>query len=326
MSNHPPTADQEAILRTLAYYDVFDYPLTIDELWRWLFPRPGSRLMVKDQAQLETVVTEMATAHELEQLGGYITLPGRIEIIEIRTTRTLVGQKKWSRATTTAKFLEIVPFVKMVAVVNTLAIDNARPESDIDLLIVTAPQHIWLARMMVTGIVSMLGYRRSGGRAATKIANQICLSFYVTTDALDMEPLKRGPDDPHFAFWTAQAVPLLDDGTYLHYQAANGWITELLPHAWSWDWQQKVLVPSAGLRSIKQFYQIFLSTPIGLWIENWVRQRQRRRFERDTESRSRESDSDVVISEDVLKFHEHDRRLEYRQKFQVRLRTLGIDP
>lgn len=319
-------ADHQAILRTLAYYDVFDVPLTGEELWRWLFPPEGVTVNLKDLPELEAAAETMVQAGQIERHDGYLTLPGREAIVAVRTARLLDNRKKWKRAESTARFLELVPFVRMIAVVNSLAIDNARPDSDIDLLIVTAPGHLWIARLIVTGIVSLLGYRRSGGRDTTNIANRVCLSFYLTTNALDLELLKRQADDPHFAFWTAQAVPLVDDGTYEKYQTANGWVTKLLPHAWEWDWRARRLAPNAGLRAIKQFYELFFNTPIGLWIETWARQRQLKRMSGDTASRSRQPDTDVVISDDVLKFHEQDRRLEYREKFRTRLAELGVSP
>ncbi len=324
MSN--PAADHQAIIRTLAYYDLFDLPLTGEELWRWLFPPEGMTVNLRSLQELEAAVETIVQAGRVERHGGYLTLPGRGAIVAVRAARLLANRKKWKRAGSTARFLELVPFVRMIAVVNSLAIDNARPDSDIDLLIVTAPGHLWITRLIVTGIVSLLGYRRSGGRRATNVANRVCLSFYVTTDALDFAPLKRQADDPHFAFWTAQAVPLIDDRMYENYRTANGWITKLLPHAWIWDWRARLLPPNAGLRAIKQFYELFFNTPIGVWAEHWARQQQLKRMAADVESKSRRPDTDVVISDDVLKFHEADRRLEYRQKFQARLDQLGLRP
>lgn len=316
--------DHQAILRALAYYDVFSYPLTVEEVRRWAYPPAGQSITMRTVEEYDSTIQALEQAGRLERHGQYLTLPGRGEVVTTRAARLKAGVKKWKRAESTARFLELVPFVRMVAVVNTLAIDNARPESDIDLLIITAPHHIWITRLIVTGIVSLLGYRRSGGRTTTNVANRVCLSFYVTTDGMKMEQLKRAADDPHFAFWTAQAVPLLDDQTYEKYRAANAWVTAMLPNAWDWEWKRRRLVPNAGLRGIKQFYEVFFSTPIGLWVENWARQRQLARFEQDTNSKAKEGNTDVVISEDVLKFHEVDRRLEYREAFYARLNELGL--
>lgn len=309
-----------SILRTLAYYDTFDYPLTVEEVWRWLYPpaRGGVEGVTKDDVQHQ--VDELVQQRKLERRDGYLVLPGRSSIVQVRKIRTLANAKLWRRATTTARYLELVPFVKMIAVVNTLAIENARPDSDIDLLIITGARHIWIARMIVTAIVSLLGYRRHG----TKIAGRVCLSFYVTTDALDFSQLASAAPDTHFAFWTAQAVPLLDDGTYEQYRQANDWVTKLLPNAWSWEWKHRLLAPNAGLRSIKQFYEIFFASPAGSWIEVWARNRQLKKMEKNVTSKASLGMTEVVISEDVLKFHELDRRREYNERLRRRLGELGL--
>ncbi len=312
-------AIQTAILRTLAYYDTFDYPLTIAEVWRWLYPAPGTSLGAVTVEEVGRRIDELVTVGKVERRGVYVALRGRGKIVDVRTERMERGLKLWRRAAGTARYLELVPFVKMIAVVNTLAIDNVRPESDIDFLIVVAPQHIWISRMIVTGIVTLLGYRRHG----TKIAGRICLSFYVTTEAMDFSKLKGQEDDTHFAFWTSQAVPLLDDGTYEKFKAANGWVTALLPNSWSWAWRTKLLVPNSGLGSIKKFYEIFFSTPVGHWFEAWARSYQVKRMEKNITSKAKLGTTEVIISEEVLKFHELDRRQEYNQQFQRRLTELG---
>ncbi len=300
-----------AIQRTLAYYDIFDYPLTVEEIWRWLYPAPGETLGAVTIETFRPEVDQLAQQKKLARHGVYIFLPGREQLVATRTERLARSVKLWRRAASTARYLELVPFVKMIAVVNTLAINNVRPESDIDLLIVVAPGHLWIARLMVSGIVTLLGNRRHGA----KIAGRVCLSFYVTTDGLDFSSLRSAQPDTHFAFWTAQAAPLLDDGTYEHYRQANNWVTALLPHAWSGDWRAKLLAPNAGLRAIKKFYEIFFSSSVGHWFEAWARSYQLKRIDRHLESKAKLGTTEVVISEEMLKFHELDRRQEYNQRF-----------
>lgn len=311
---------QIAILRTFAYYDILEYPLTVEEVGRWLYPQPGVEAASMHRDSVQQAMDGLCAEQRIARRGAYYYLPGREPIVDIRTERAIRSIKLWRRAASTARFLELVPFIRMVAVANTLAIDNVRPESDIDLLIITAPQHIWITRLIVTGIVSLLGYRRHG----TKIAGRICLSFYATTDGMDFASLQSEQPDTHLAFWTAQVVPLLDDSMYERYRQANDWVTKLLPHSWEWEWKTKLLAPNSGLRSIKQFYELFFSSPIGAWIESWARERQLKKMDKNVESKAALGTTDVIISEDVLKFHEADRRRERNTAFRRRCEELGI--
>lgn len=316
----PMSTQYQAILRTIAYYDVFSYPLTAHEVWRWIYPAVGQGVDGWTREDCETALQDLVTNGQLSRKEEFFFLPGREELVAIRHERLTRSTKLWSRAASTARFLELVPFIRMVAVVNTLALSNVRPESDIDLLIITAPRHIWITRLIVTFIVSLLGYRRHG----TKVAGRICLSFYATTEGMDFSELQSRHPDTHLAFWTSQTVPLIDDGTYEKFRTANAWVTRIMPHAWEWDWKARVLEPNAGLRSIKGFYEVFFSTPIGHWFEALARDRQLKRIDRHTESKAKDGTTDVVISEDVLKFHEADRRTEYNEAFAKRCQELGL--
>lgn len=309
-----------AILRSIVYYDLFDYPLTAEEAWRWLYPDPALPRELWTQEGVSKELETLVQQKTLGQNGAYFFLAGRESTVDTRTERAVRSTKLWRRAASTARYLELVPGIRMVAVVNTLAIDNVRPESDIDLFIVTSPGMIWMTRFLVTGIVWMLGYRRHG----LKIAGRICLSFYITTDALDLASLKSENVDTHFAFWTSQTVPLLNDGIYEKFRDQNTWVTAMLPNAWQWDWKAKLLVPNSGLRSIKQFYEIFFATPIGQWLVHLTRTHQIKKMEKNTESKAKNGTTDVIISEDVLKFHEADRRRENNKRFQERLKVLGL--
>jgi predicted nucleotidyltransferase len=271
---------------------------------------------------MDTALGQLLADKKLEEHGDMVTLPVRGELVPLRAERTVESQKRWQRAKTAARFLEIVPYVKHIGVVNTLAIDNTKPTSDIDFFIIVSPGRIWMARMMVTGILSMLSYRRHDA----KIANRICLSFYVTRAAMDLAPLKLShtEDDPHLRFWASQMVPLMDDGAFQDFQGANTWITERLPNAWSSIRTEHQLSPQNGLRSIKHAYEKFLALPPGTSIEDWARHTQLRKMASNTNSKAMLGTTEVVISENVLKFHEADRRKEYNLAYRLRLASLGI--
>lgn len=312
---------QQAVLRAICYYDVHMYPLTDNELWRWLCRGVGET-WEPIRTEMDEAVKQLMTDGAIERHGDYLTLRGRGDIVFTRSQRRVESVRRWNRAKAAARFLEIVPFVKHVGVVNTLAIDNTKPTSDIDFFIIVSPGRIWMARMMVTGILSMLSYRRHG----KKIANRICLSFYVTRPGMDLASLKLSSteDDPHLRFWASQLVPLMDDGAFQEYQKVNTWITERLPNAWTGVRTEHQLSPNTGLRTVKHSYENFLSWQPGSAIEDWARLYQLKRIASHTNSKAKLGTTEVVISENVLKFHEADRRKEYNLSYRLRLASMGV--
>src|SRR5258706_7289179 len=103
-----------AILETLAYSDIFDFPLTIDELHRFLV-QPAS-LQDLDQCA--------AGMKDVDRRDGYFYLRGREEIVEIRTHRQDASRKVFKRAITYRRILAALPFIRMVALTGSLTMLN----------------------------------------------------------------------------------------------------------------------------------------------------------------------------------------------------------
>ena len=61
-----------SVFHTLAYSDVFDYPLTAPEVYRYL---------TSTKATLEDVIGALSDKSLFAQVGAYFTLRGREEIV-----------------------------------------------------------------------------------------------------------------------------------------------------------------------------------------------------------------------------------------------------
>ena len=88
---------------------------------------------------------------------------------------------------------------------NSLALYTADNKSDIDLLIITTPGRLWIARLLMTTLFHLCRWRRHG----KKITKRFCLSFWTTEENLSFEKIAL-PHDPYLALWTASLWPLYD--------------------------------------------------------------------------------------------------------------------
>src|SRR5688572_2079603 len=84
---------QTAVLRTVIYYDTFDYPLTAAEIRRWLYPRPGVQLPTVSVEEVAQALNQLQQQGRLEQADDFWYLPGRSSIVELRAKR-LVENKR----------------------------------------------------------------------------------------------------------------------------------------------------------------------------------------------------------------------------------------
>lgn len=308
----------KSIQATLAYLDLFDYPLAAAEVWRFLF-RPDKPATQEDVA---VALEQLVNTGQVGKSGELYFLKGREAIIATRAERKELNKKKWRRVKSAAEFLRLVPFVRGVFVCNSVAIDNGKKESDADLIIVAKPGRMFMARLAVTAIVQLMGLRRHG----KKIADRVCLSFYVTDDALDFAPLRLQPDDPQLAFWVATFVPLLDRGNiFQKVRDANPWVSEYFPNAFAAPVRNEKLTENPTLASVRVFFESAFAGSAGQPIESWARNSQMKKMARNAASRQNDPTTDVVISDTLLKFHERDRRAEVRERFISKLRDLGLE-
>src|SRR5579884_1517189 len=143
-----------AIVHTVAYSDIFDYPLTAAEIHRYLI---GEAVSPEQVAAL--LQDDERRPRELSAVDGFFTLAGREALVSTRRQREQRARAFWSRALGYGRIIASLPFVRMVAVTGELAMDNVRPDSDIDFFIVTEHRRLWLCRLLIVCLVRLAALR-----------------------------------------------------------------------------------------------------------------------------------------------------------------------
>lgn len=209
---------KKAILSTLAYADVFDYPLTPGELYRFLIADKAL-----NYSRFRQALTRMNTNEkQIDTNGEYFFLRDRRKIVVTRKKREKWSQGKLRIAKQVANWLKLIPTIKMVAVTGALAMGNSDKEDDIDLLIVTSKNRLWLTRGLVVTFLCLTGlYRRPG-----KIKDKICPNMFLDEKHLEV-PKKE--QDLFSAHEVCQLKPIWDkDNCYQKFLKANLWSKKYL--------------------------------------------------------------------------------------------------
>lgn len=225
---------EQAVLQTLVYSDLFDFPLKTQEI----LPRVPSILT---QNQLVRALTSLQQDKLIGKTSNYWHIQGRKTLVPSRKTKEKTSLAKLARATKFSSSLAIFPSILAVFATGSLAVRNANPKDDIDLMIITKPNTLWTTRLFLTPILDALGIRRKPGD--TSAPNMMCLNIYISEDSLTITPAMRSL---YSAYELIQAVPLLDKKNIAtRILLDNSWIQQYLPNVkltgsslplkWGWN-------------------------------------------------------------------------------------------
>lgn len=202
---------KRAILKTLIYADIFDYPLKVNEIHKWLIGR---------KAALRQVEKALKVSRE------YYFLPKREGLVAKRKLYEKNSVSYMLKAKIIAQILRVIPWVKLVGVSGGLALSNASKKDDIDFFIITAKKRLWLSRFFILGLLSFLRQRRKKGDRGVKIAGKVCVNILLEEDKLEQKN-----KDIYVAHEVLQMRPLWErDGIYAKYLQSNKWAFKFLPN------------------------------------------------------------------------------------------------
>jgi hypothetical protein len=301
---------EQAILATLAYADVFDYPLTADEIHWYLWGVRAGRGQVYEALSSTGPLAE-ATSTVLEEVK-YYTLPGREALVKVRQRRELASARLWEQAQEYAGWIARMPFVRMVALTGSLAAGNAEDGADIDFLVVTEPGRLWLCRAGILGVVYW----------AARRGVKLCPNYLITTNALALRDCS-----PYAARELVQMAPLFGMDTYYQMRAANTWVEAYLPNAWGFSGAARSALLSRSTNRalgkptlVKRLAEWALRTSPGGWLEGWEMRRKLARF-----NQQRTAHPESEFGPDWCKGHFDDHERHTNEAFTRRLAGLGLE-
>lgn len=293
------TAVETAVLRTVAYVDVFDYPPTAAQIHRYLEGVAASR------ADIDAVLANgRLIPHKLIRRDDYFMLPHRAALAAVRRQREAVSRRLWPKAQRYGRFMARLPFVRMVAVTGSLTMNNAQEEADIDYLVVTANGRLWLCRAFIVVLV----------RLARRAGVELCPNYILAENALEFTGR-----DLYTAHEVTQMVPLFGLDVYQRIRALNDWTAVFLPNAAG---PPDVCRPYAPGK-LQTLLERPLQTAVGTWLNDWEMNRKIRRL------RAQETDnSETAFTADYCKghfdAHNHHTLAAYRQRIESIFNNLSL--
>lgn len=199
------------ILRTLVYYDLWHHPLTAVELYTFL--PVDSMTMEEFCANIDTFGPG---THVTRHQGYYSLQANHADAVATRITKQNHARRLWKRARVSMHIIKRFPFVRAVFVSGDLSKNAATEESDVDFVIITEPNRLWISRALLILFkkVFLLNKKKF-----------FCLNLFVSYDHLQLDE-----QNIFLATEIAHLKPLYNSDLFRLYLDANSWIKAFFPN------------------------------------------------------------------------------------------------
>lgn len=304
--------EQISLLRALTWYETIGYAPTRVEL-------------AMTRESVENACHAVVTRHldELIREGAIIERMGRIgfpasldrTITTIRE-RDMYQPRKRRRARRVASWLARLGSVRFVALANTTALGFARDEGDLDIFVIARAGMIWTTRLLGGLPFRLLGITPRAGNSR----DAVCLSYFVSDDALDLSSHQLSGDDPYFRYWFLSLLPLYDDGVSVDLWNTNATLRARHPFARPW-----IVPPDLRIDSGTWNLDPRRCMSLARLTESVARSLQMRWFPPVIRNQMNR-DTTVIVNDHALKFHVSDRRAVYRRTYNEVCKMRGIEP
>lgn len=202
------------------------------------------------------------------------------KILGVKDIASIHEKKLLKKAQRYSFIFSHIPGILCVCIGNSVAMNTAHQDSDIDLFIICKKKRIWTVRICLTFLLTLLWQRKTG----KKHAGKFCLSFFITQDAMDLKKIAI-KNDYYLAYWVKTLIPIVNKNqTFEKFQNINLYVKtsqdiNRSPKTLTYIGNLiETLLKVTFLSRTKKSFQ-------KLWKPFWV-----------------------IITDDMLKFHDKDRR------------------
>jgi hypothetical protein len=282
---------ERAILRTVTYAALFQFPLALPQLQRRLMD------VALDLGSLCRLLERPFLRARLAVTDGLVHPRGHEHWLQLRQQRGertafLLGRhRRWLRA------LCAFPYVRLVALSGACAHDNAT-DNDVDVFLMVRRGRAWGVTAVIMLASKLLGVRRS-----------LCVNYVLDEGAAAL---------PERDLVTASEIvgmrPLAGAESYRRFVAANAWVSGYFPNFFAAHVEDSAGVPVAvGSPRLERLLDLgpaplleaLALRGLGAWL------------------RRRANAPGVVLSEARLKLHIRDHRPDLAASYAAALRELG---
>lgn len=209
---------QGAILDCLSYYAVFGLRLNSKQLFE----------LIHCKATVVAVESALTSLRRKKAVVGY--KDGSFGIAghhyPKQNPHTLEQTRLLAKARRLGKVLRLIPWIKSIVVINSVAYGNCTDKSDIDLLFVTSPHRLYITKGIVYYLLNLLRLRET----PTQKAGRFSTGWWLTTNGVKFERDLMPTAELQLPYWSIMAKPVHGEKVWEQLLASSPFLRDQFPN------------------------------------------------------------------------------------------------
>jgi hypothetical protein len=295
-------AKQESILRAIAYFDIFHYPLRIEEIGQFL----NQRL---DEMQLHAALQSLLEMKLVYLHHGFYMLHDNPLLVHRRKQGNQRAVKLLRKAMFIGRFLHNFPFVRAVGISGSLSKNYADQKADIDFFIITRANRLWIARTFMH-LFKKLTF-------LTGRQHYYCMNYYIDETALELQHKNL-----FNAIELKTLIPVTGQALIQQFHEENAWASQMLPCI-----PVKPANSEVSASWIKKLIEGIFNNRLGDKIDSYLLNTTTRRWKRKEETGIRNKKGlpmGLITGKHFARSNPGDFQERVMEEYMLKLQELGI--
>ncbi|HEU5291855.1 MAG TPA: hypothetical protein VFU05_14495 [Cyclobacteriaceae bacterium] len=200
---------ETGVIRTLLYFDIFHYPLTLEEIIKF-HPQKNTR------ENIVNAISLLRNKLVVFKLDNFYSLHPNPANAQRRKAGNELAKKRLQTARKFSWLISKFPFVRAIMLSGSLSKDYMEASSDIDYFIITEPGRLWITRGLL-GLFKRLFLLNSH-------------KFFCTNYLIDSQSLEIEEKNIYTAMETTTLIPVYGKALYEKFVIKNQWTRNHLPN------------------------------------------------------------------------------------------------
>ena len=265
------TKMEVAIIKTLLYFDIFNYPLKSEEIFYFA----GAKAL--HVGEIHGALEHLVGENLIYCFGEFFSTQNKIENVERRRSGNAVAESIMPKAYQRALLIGKFPFVRSVMASGSLSKGYMDSKSDLDFFIVTAPGRLYIARML------LVLYKRIFLHNSSK---EFCVNYFISSDQLEIEEKNQ-----FTATELATVIPMFGQHLYKKMLETNTWLYNFFPNYLPRP--STPLQETSGL--LKTLAEKLMNGALGQRLDEWCMRVTQKRWEKLYRKQYSDPDFDVAF-------------------------------